>query len=153
MLPKLRRSFSNRDDPEQIVAPLRDVNVGVIRGIGLKRRILEVLAFEFVTASDQVGASRSHIEMRVERLNAPIEVRLLGAPKRLKANSQRAVDAGAVSHQRLITNGIAESFSRPLRKGDGAGEEVRLAQVVWVVRCGDESGRANIQLRCRTPAS
>src|ERR1041384_2891047 len=80
-------------------------------------------------------------------MNPTVEIRSLGTSKRLKANSQWSINAAAVSCETLIADGVTECFSRSLRKDDGAGEEICVAEVIGIVRRGNERGRANIQLR------
>ena len=76
-------------------------------------------------------------------MNARIEIRSRAAANGLKTNAQWSIDATAIRRQALIADGIAEPLSWPLREGDRAGEEVRLPQVVGIVRRRNECGRAN----------
>src|SRR6266478_9995208 len=76
-----------------------------------------------------------------------VEIRSIGAAKRLKANASWSINTAAVRGQTLIADGVAKLLGRTLRKFYRSGKKVCLAQVVGIVCGGDESSRANIQER------
>ena len=56
------------------MASLRNVDVGVVSGIDLKRGVLKILTLKLVSSRDVVGASRLHIDTRVQRVNSRVEI-------------------------------------------------------------------------------
>ena len=79
-------------------------------------------------------------------MNPRIEIRSRAAANWLETNSQWSIDAAPIRRQALIADGVAELVGWPLREDDRTGKEARLPQIIGIVRCGDESSVANIQL-------
>src|SRR5678815_2050792 len=94
---------------------LRDVYIGVISRIDLKRRVLKTLALKLVTTRDVVDASGTHISTRVQNMDAPVEIGSRSAAKWLKPDAEWSVDTAAIGRETLVTERVAEHFGRSLR--------------------------------------
>src|SRR6476659_440157 len=99
------------------MASFRDVDIGVVSRIDLKRRVVKTLALKFVTARDVVDVSRTNVGARVQNMNAAVEIGSGGAAEWLKADAEWSIDTAAIRRETLITDRVAKSFGRPLRKG------------------------------------
>ena len=97
-------------------------------------RIREILAFELVTATDEVGASGPQIEARIESVDVSVKIRSLGATKGLKPHSQGSTNGAAIGSQ-PDNLGVAEGLGWPLRKDERARENL------LSVGCRDRSQR------------
>src|SRR6185369_13649102 len=131
---------------KESVASLRDVDVGIVGRIDLKRRVLKAFALKLVTTRDVVDASCAHIGARVQSMDAPVEVGSCRAAKRLKPDAEWSIDTAAIGRESLITDGVTKSFGGPLREGESAVEKVRFAKVIRIVRARNERRRADVQI-------
>src|SRR5678816_2106301 len=85
-------------------------------------------------------------------MDAGVKIRPLGASKWLETHSKWSTDGAAVSGQTLIAYGVTQFLSQPLREDDRAREEICCAQVVRIVRSGNECRRPDVELRNRHPS-
>ena len=87
-------------------------------------------------------------------MNARVEIGSRRAAEWLKADAEWSIDTAAVCYETLVTDCVAESFSRALREGDRAIEEVCFAHVVRIVDTGNECRKGNRfdDARCRKSA-
>src|SRR3569833_1903545 len=116
------------------MASLRDVDIGVVSRIDLKRRVMKTLALKLVPARDVVGASRANVGARVQNMNAAVEIGSRRPAEWLKTDTEWSIDTAAIRRKALVTDRVAKSLGRPLREGDAGVEKVRVAKVVGIIR-------------------